>query len=93
VDAHIQSFITLLDAHMMDKVAPHTSEQLATTKCESENAHNSDSLGEDVPPDGGYGWVCVAACFTINCFTWGAVSVSQHLLSVDIHSADLLRSR
>ncbi|EPE29044.1 MFS general substrate transporter [Glarea lozoyensis ATCC 20868] len=26
------------------------------------------------PPDGGYGWVCVAACFTINCFTWGVVS-------------------
>ena len=32
---------------------------------------------EDVsPPDGGYGWVCVGACFTINCFTWGTVSVS-----------------
>jgi hypothetical protein len=29
------------------------------------------------PPDGGYGWVCVATCFTINCFTWGTVSVSQ----------------
>lgn len=31
----------------------------------------------DPPPDGGYGWVCVAACFTINCFTWGVVSVSR----------------
>ena len=31
---------------------------------------------EDLPPDGGYGWVCVAACFTINCFTCGTVSVS-----------------
>ena len=31
---------------------------------------------EHVPPDGGYGWVCVASCFTINCFTWGTVSVS-----------------
>ena len=27
------------------------------------------------PPDGGYGWICVAACFNINCFTWGVVSV------------------
>ncbi|KAJ5779689.1 major facilitator superfamily domain-containing protein [Penicillium paradoxum] len=26
------------------------------------------------PPDGGYGWVCVGACFSINCFTWGAFS-------------------
>jgi MFS family permease len=28
------------------------------------------------PPDGGYGWVCVGACFTVNAFTWGVVSVS-----------------
>lgn len=27
------------------------------------------------PPDGGYGWVCVATCFSINCFTWGIVAV------------------
>ncbi|KAJ9604612.1 hypothetical protein H2200_010726 [Cladophialophora chaetospira] len=26
------------------------------------------------PPDGGYGWVCLACCFTINCFTWGVVA-------------------
>ena len=25
----------------------------------------------DVPPNGGYGWVCVAACVTINGHTWG----------------------
>ncbi|KAF8245475.1 major facilitator superfamily protein [Wilcoxina mikolae CBS 423.85] len=25
-------------------------------------------------PDGGYGWVCVAACFSINMFTWGIVA-------------------
>ena len=24
---------------------------------------------------GGYGWVCVACCFTVNCFTWGVVAV------------------
>ncbi|GAM88674.1 hypothetical protein ANO11243_067080 [Dothideomycetidae sp. 11243] len=38
-----------------------------------------DALAADVgltegPPDGGYGWVCVACCFALNCFTWGAVS-------------------
>ncbi|KAL2810455.1 major facilitator superfamily domain-containing protein [Aspergillus granulosus] len=27
--------------------------------------------GEDVPPDGGYGWVCVASVFWINAHTWG----------------------
>lgn len=32
---------------------------------------------EDVeePPNGGYGWVCVAACWIFNAFTWGGVSV------------------
>jgi hypothetical protein len=37
---------------------------------------NDDDVIEEDPPDGGYGWVCVGACFTLNCFTWGAVSVS-----------------
>jgi hypothetical protein len=32
------------------------------------------------PPDGGYGWVCVAAQFTINCFTWGVVSVRSFVI-------------
>lgn len=27
------------------------------------------------PPDGGYGWVCVACCFFINAHTWGINSV------------------
>lgn len=26
---------------------------------------------DDVPPNGGYGWVCVAAVFLINAHTWG----------------------
>jgi hypothetical protein len=31
---------------------------------------------EDVPPDGGYGWVCTACLFLINAHTWGVNSVS-----------------
>lgn len=46
--------------------------------------HNGQSNGvlchaSPVSPDGGYGWICVAACFTINCFTWGVVSVSSSM--------------
>lgn len=39
------------------------------------------SSNTSLSPDGGYGWICVAACFSINCFTWGAVSV--RCLSID----------
>lgn len=31
---------------------------------------------EDVPPDGGYGWVCTLCVFLINAHTWGVNSVS-----------------
>lgn len=33
---------------------------------------------DDTPPDGEYGWLCVAACFLINFSTWGAVAVGQY---------------
>lgn len=39
------------------------------------------TLQEDTTPEGGYGWVCVAACFLINCFTWGTVSAYGIYLS------------
>ena len=38
--------------------------------------NEADQIEESTPPDGGYGWICVAACFIINGFTWGLVSVS-----------------
>ncbi|OCL05105.1 MFS general substrate transporter [Glonium stellatum] len=31
----------------------------------------SDAKVEDIPPNGGYGWVCVACVFWINAHTWG----------------------
>ena len=36
----------------------------------------------DVPPDGGYGWVCVASVFIINFHTWGLNSVSPASLFI-----------
>ena len=32
---------------------------------------------QDVPPDGGYGWVCVGCAFLINAHTWGVNSVKS----------------
>ena len=37
--------------------------------------HNVADI-EDVPPNGGYGWVCTACVFSINAHTWGVNSVS-----------------
>lgn len=31
---------------------------------------------EDVPPNGGYGWICAACVFFVNAHTWGINSVS-----------------
>ena len=36
---------------------------------------------EDVPPDGGYGWICVACNFLINGHTWGINSTYGVFLS------------
>jgi hypothetical protein len=32
---------------------------------------------EDVPPNGGYGWVCTACVFMLNAHSWGINSVSN----------------
>jgi hypothetical protein len=36
-----------------------------------------------IPPDGGYGWVCVATCWFINAHTWGINSVSYIVQQTD----------
>ncbi|KZM18318.1 uncharacterized protein EKO05_0006803 [Ascochyta rabiei] len=41
----------------------------------------SDRQEDAPPPDGGYGWVCVGACFLTNCSTWGTVSAYSVYLS------------
>lgn len=44
---------------------------------EQKSANAEARYDEDaLPPDGGYGWVCVACVFWINAHTWGINSVS-----------------
>ena len=43
-------------------------------------------LIEDVPPDGGYGWICTACVFMLNAHSWGINSVS--LLSSETGSTN-----
>jgi len=52
-----------------------------------ESCLQPENEAENAPPDGGYGWVCVASCFTINFFTWGVVAVN--LTRIFIHSDGL----
>lgn len=40
-------------------------------------ADPDEKYKRDVPPDGGYGWVCVICVFWINAHTWGINSVSE----------------
>jgi hypothetical protein len=42
--------------------------------CTMESSTYDDEAAQT---DGGYGWVCVAACWIFNAFTWGGVSVSS----------------
>lgn len=49
-----------------------------------------DEKTVDVPPDGGYGWVCVACVFLINGHTWGLNSVCLYPPPKDI---SLINSR
>ncbi|KAI4255230.1 MAG: hypothetical protein LQ352_002674 [Teloschistes flavicans] len=60
---------------------PATIEEFRNIDVGDDDEDDVGSRGEEAPPDGGYGWICVAACFMINGFTWGTVSAYGIYLS------------
>ena len=51
------------------------------TSNDEDPSQTPPSQVEDVPPDGGYGWICVACNFLINGHTWGINSTYGVFLS------------
>lgn len=49
----------------------HRSDSASTNTLDVETPDTTTQPKDDVPPDGGYGWVCVACNFFINGHTWG----------------------
>lgn len=62
------------DEHVDDGIESASKETQAVT-----SSSNESDWATDPPPDGGYGWVCVASVFINNGFTWGVSAVSKRL--------------
>ena len=59
------------DAESVERhIEPESDEKQADTL----SSGDSNEV-EEPPPDGGYGWVCVASVFIVNGFTWGVNAV------------------
>lgn len=63
----------------MDVELSSQSPRLSVDQRQPSPIHSRDR--EYVPPDGGYGWVCVISVFLINAHTWGFNFVSSPLPS------------
>ncbi|KAJ6084028.1 hypothetical protein N7486_010828 [Penicillium sp. IBT 16267x] len=71
----------MADNAPVDVIQPHQDDQdsVTSSKHAADNPQSSftpqpdpdEKYKHDVPPDGGYGWVCVACVFWINAHTWG----------------------
>ncbi|KAL4933920.1 MCT family MFS transporter [Aspergillus undulatus] len=70
--------------HLRESPKERRHESLERERPTAEDA----KTGDDLPPDGGYGWVCVFSVFWINAHTWGINSsygvFLSHYLSNDV---------
>jgi hypothetical protein len=78
-----------LNTHNPDMCNVINTESVLKNETGADTEHTQDrpysAEGEvDVPPDGGYGWICVACVFWINAHTWGINSVTDFNYSVCI---------
>lgn len=80
--------IEVIRSHQDDEDSIHRSRrELETPQAQSEPPVDPDEkYNRDVPPDGGYGWVCVACVFWINAHTWGINSVGLLLCTITPNS-------
>ena len=60
-----------------DHSETNSSSEIEKAASDQSNKEQSKATSppKDEPPDGGYGWVCVACCALINAHTWGINSV------------------
>jgi len=54
-----------------------------------ERTSEKSKTADDIPPDGGYGWVCTGCCFLINAHTWGVNSVRSTETYISLKLAKL----
>ena len=57
-------------------------QELAVLTNEGQSSRTQAIDREYVPPDGGYGWVCVGCVFLVNAHTWGLNFVSETFLFI-----------
>lgn len=60
----------------LQHTASRSSDERGSLNFSTQPQENANiALQEDIPPDGGYGWVCTVCVFLINAHTWGVNGV------------------
>lgn len=89
--AHLARAQTTMDIELSSP-SPRTSFDFLQNHDQPSPAHAKDR--EYVPPNGGYGWVCVVCVFLINAHTWGLNFVSRPLPSpLEVIRREILNCR